>query len=69
MESLYLTPIEIKGMTGYSRPANQLKMLASLGIPAKRRPDNSVLVMRMHCMHPAAIQGAANAPKLKSSRK
>jgi hypothetical protein len=48
-----------------------MKLLKSLRIPARRRPDNSVLVMRMHCMHcmhPATLP-ANEAPKLKSSRK
>jgi hypothetical protein len=57
--------------TGYRVPAYQMKLLKSLRIPARRRPDNSVLVMRMHCMHcmhPATLP-ANEAPKLKSSRK
>lgn len=32
-----------------------MKVLKSLGIPARRQPDNSVSAMRMHCMHPAAL--------------
>jgi len=63
-----LTDIELKEMTGYSRPAYQLKTLKALGIPAKKRPDNTLLVMRMHCLTPVAQQ-AASGPKLKSARK
>lgn len=63
-----LTDEEIKEMTGYSRPAFQLRTLKELGIPARRRPDNSLLVMRMHCLTPVALQ-AVSGPKLKSSRK
>lgn len=59
---------EIRDLTGYSRPHYQMRVLSELGIPAKRRPDNSLIVMRMHCLHPVA-QKTDNAPKLKSSRK
>jgi hypothetical protein len=65
---LWLSDAELTKLTGYRVPAYQMKVLKSLGIPARRRPDNSVLVMRMHCMHPATLP-ANDAPKLKSSRK
>lgn len=65
---LYLSTAEIVKMTGYKRPAAQLRMLASLNIPARRRVDNTVLVLRMHCIHPATMQQKSAAPKLKSSR-
>ena len=69
-ESIALSEKELKELTGYSRPAFQMKILQDLGIPARRRPDNSLLVLRMHCLHPAAIaQAAKDGPKLKSSRK
>lgn len=67
MTELTLSAEEIKGMTGYARPALQLRVLQSLGIPARKRPDNSILVMRMHCIHPATL--VQQAPQLKSSRK
>lgn len=60
---------EIRDMTGYSRPFYQMRVLSELGIPAKRRPDNSLIVMRMHCLHPIAQKAANDIPKLKSSRK
>lgn len=68
---LSLSEAEIKEITGYSRPAYQLKVLASLGVPARKRPDNSILVLRMHLMHPTAIAAvsAKNGPQLKSSRR
>jgi hypothetical protein len=47
---LHLTEDELESMTGYRRPSKQMEMLKSLGIPARLRPDNSVLVMRMHCV-------------------
>jgi len=67
-EDLALSEAEVKALTGYTRPAYQLKMLKGLGIPARKRPDNTVLVLRMHCLHP--MRHAVNdAPKLKSSRR
>lgn len=68
-KSLSLTEQELVQITGYSRPTNQLKILQSLGIPARCRPDNTILVLRMHMIHPASIPTATNAPKLKSIRK
>ncbi|MFP3644996.1 DUF4224 domain-containing protein [Paraburkholderia sp. SIMBA_054] len=54
-------------MTGYRRPGKQMETLKSLGIPARKRPDNSVLVLRVHCMYPVASpeRAAADKPKLK----
>lgn len=65
---LHLTEQEIEDMTGYHRPAYQMKVLQGLGIPARKRPDNSVLVLRMDCQHRRAPV-ANDTPKLKSSRK
>lgn len=68
LKDLTLSEAEVKALTGYARPAYQLKVLKGLGIPARKRPDNTVLVLRMHCQYP--VQQAANdGPKLKSSRK
>lgn len=64
-----LSEAEIIRITGYVRPHKQMEMLRGLGIPARLRQDNSVLVLRMHMTHPAALQPANDAPKLKSSRK
>ncbi|WP_248321984.1 DUF4224 domain-containing protein [Caballeronia sp. Sq4a] len=52
---LELTEDELERITGYKRPSKQMEMLKSLGIPARRRPDNSLLVMRMHCIAPAQL--------------
>jgi len=68
MTDLALSDTEIRQITGYARPKLQLEVLRSLGIPARRRPDNTVLVMRMHCIHPTATV-AAPAPQRKSARK
>jgi hypothetical protein len=67
-----LTEEEIVRMTGYRRPGKQMETLKALGIPARRRPDNSVLVMRVHCIYPVGSpeRAANDRPKLKSiSRK
>ncbi len=64
---IYLTEGELEGMTGYKRPSRQMEVLKSLGIPAMLRPDNSVLVMRMHCIAPAqaASLPAKRPPRVK----
>lgn len=67
-QPIALTDDELKELTGYSRPAYQLRILKGLGIPARRRPDNSVLVMRMHCTTPVAL-AANDAPKLKPKKR
>lgn len=64
VDQLALTDDEVHELTGYARPTKQLEVLKSLGIPARRRPDNSVLVLRMHLQHPVARM-AAEPPKLK----
>jgi hypothetical protein len=68
MGSPELTPEEIYGITHYRRAAEQLRELRALGIPARRRHDNTICVLRMHAMHPAHVQHT-KAPVLKSSRK
>jgi hypothetical protein len=68
VDELALPEAEIRELTGYSRPAYQLKVLKALGIPARRRPDNSVLVLRMHLRTPVMVAGN-DGPKLKSSKK
>ncbi|MDB5777543.1 MAG: hypothetical protein JWP38_3676 [Herbaspirillum sp.] len=67
-QPITLTDEEIKELTGYARPAYQLRVLKELGIQARKRPDNSVLVLRMHCMMPA-VTAANDAPKLRPIRK
>lgn len=62
-----LTDAEIIRMTGYRRPGKQIETLKSLGIPALRRQDNTVLVMRVHCIYPVGSpeRAANDRPKLK----
>lgn len=49
-----LTESEIYDLTHYRRPAEQMRALARLGIPAVRRHDNTVCVLRVHLNAPAA---------------
>lgn len=68
-ETPELSEAELVRITGYVRSHKQMEMLRGLGIPARLRRDNTVLVLRMHMTHPAALQAGNDAPKLKSSRK
>jgi len=68
VDELALPEQEIRELTGYARPAKQLEVLKGLGVPARRRPDNSVLVLRMHLRQ--VMPAAANdAPKLKLKKR
>lgn len=64
MSELELSTSEVNRITGYTRPTKQLQVLKFLGVPALRRPDNTVLVLRMHCIHPTTT-AVSDAPKLK----
>jgi hypothetical protein len=69
-QDLTLSPAELKSVTGYAKPIFQLRVLKELGIPARRRPDNTVLVLRMHMLHPsAAVAFVPATPRLKSAKK
>jgi hypothetical protein len=68
-QDFVLTEEELKEITGYSRPAFQMKCLKNLGIPARRRPDNTLIVLRMDLRSRTQQQAATDGPKLKSSRK
>jgi hypothetical protein len=68
MNSITLSQQEIEEITHLKRPAFQVKFLKQLGIEAKMRPDNTVLVMR-HNLKPAANDAAIQQPTLKSSRR
>jgi hypothetical protein len=68
-QSLVLSPEEIVSITHRKRPAEQLRDLKALGIPATRRFDNTVCVLRADVTsHRAGRQPAADEPRLKSSR-
>lgn len=59
-----LSPDEIYNITHYRRTAEQMRVLAQLGIPAERRHDNTVCVLRMHLVAPAA-RSTPPRPQLK----
>lgn len=64
MSDLILSEAEIIELTHYRRPAEQLRQLLLLGIPAMRLRDNTVRVLRMHLIHPATVPTAPR-PQLK----
>lgn len=68
MSDLALSDDEIIELTRYRRAAEQLRKLKEMGVPATRLRDNTVRVLRMHLIHPAAT-AAAPAPQRKSARK
>jgi hypothetical protein len=57
-----LSPEEIYNITHYRRPAEQLRALAQLGIPAVRRHDNTICVLRAHVNNPPTTD---NRPRLR----
>lgn len=72
MEELTLSNQEIYAITHCKRAKEQLRELARMRIPATRRIDNTVCVLRMHVTNPAALaanQPSAEGPQLKSSRR
>lgn len=66
--SVELSEEEIYNITHYRRAAEQLRALRELGIPARRRHDNTVCVLRMHAISPGGTL-VAPRPVLKSARK
>lgn len=65
-ENLVLTREEIEAITHRKRPLEQLKDLLALGIPATRRHDNTVCVLRVDV---TTRRAAANAPEARPQRK
>ncbi|WBS00258.1 DUF4224 domain-containing protein [Pseudoduganella sp. SL102] len=59
-----LSDAELYELTRYRRPAEQLRELAKLGVPARRMRDNTVCVLRMH-LHAPAAPAPSIRPKLK----
>ncbi len=45
---MFLTEDEVKELTGMSRRASQAKVLNSLGIIHKTRPNGSLVILRSH---------------------
>jgi hypothetical protein len=62
-----LIETEIVRTTGYCHPGKQIETLTALGIPARRRPHNTVLVMRVRCIYPVGSpeRAANDRPMLK----
>jgi hypothetical protein len=61
-----LSDAELFELTRYRRAAEQLRALKELGVPARRMRDNTVRVLRMHLVAPAAPAVPTIRPKLKS---
>jgi hypothetical protein len=71
-DSIALTPDEIYLLTHCKRAKEQLRELARMRIPATRRIDNTVCVLRMYVTGPPALLAAqvgTDGPQLKSSRR
>lgn len=69
--SLTLTPEELIEVTGYKRGAEQLGYFKELDVPAHRRPDGSVAVVRQHLLDLRRDDKAAftNGARLHSDEK
>lgn len=68
MSDLILSEDEVYELTHYRRAAEQLRQLKEMGVPATRLRDNTVRVLRMHLIQPAAMVQAP-APQRKPIRK
>lgn len=53
----FLTPDEIYGLTHLVRPSAQARFLAEMGVPSRRRPDGTLLVLRRDLEHGTAMRG------------
>lgn len=62
--TLCLTPAELESLTGKQRRSAQLRVLQALGIPARVRPDGSLLVLRSHVTDDAPAQNEPPSPQL-----
>jgi hypothetical protein len=45
---IFLSKDELAALTGRKRPTAQARALAGMGIPYRRRPDGSPVVLRIH---------------------
>jgi hypothetical protein len=48
LDAIIVTPQDLKTYTGRERPSAQARVLSRLGIPHRRRPDGSLIVLRCH---------------------
>ncbi len=68
-QDLVLSPEEIVSITHRKRPAEQLRDLVALGIPATRRHDNTICVLRADVTgRRAANADMAVRPQRKSAK-
>jgi hypothetical protein len=61
-----LSASEIEQYTGKRRPTAQSKVLDALGVPHKRRPDGSLVVLRIH-IHYETQEKEQQTPALRLS--
>jgi hypothetical protein len=61
---VFLTADELVALTGKRRPSAQARVLDYLCIPSKRRPDGSLVVLRVHVAD-AAPTGQRPEPELR----
>ena len=62
---MFLTRDEVKEMTGKQKCAAQAKVLNSMGIAHKVRPDGTVLVLRSHVIEQLGGNPDANVTELR----
>jgi hypothetical protein len=48
VDAITVTPQDLKTLTDRERPSAQARVLVRLGIPHRRRPDGSLIVLRCH---------------------
>jgi len=48
LDAITVTPQDLKTLTDRERPSAQARVPARLGIPHRRRPDGSLIVLRCH---------------------
>jgi hypothetical protein len=48
LDAITVTPQDLVTLTDRERPSAQARVLARLGIPHRRRPDGSLIVLRCH---------------------
>ena len=65
---LVLSPEEIITITHRKRPREQLIDLIALGIPATRRHDNTICVLRVDLARRAAANAPTGGPQRKSAK-
>lgn len=57
LDSITVTPSDLTALTNRERPSAQARVLARLGIPHRRRPDGSLIVLKCHVGNVTAARG------------